>query len=171
MISCDINSATGKVFRWFVWLCFAVAWAVSVFTVIEEFCMVKACRDTAAFTVFGMNMGIFGIIYFSVLLTLRWNIQRSPWIERIMFAAVFAGFGAELRLLWIQKFIIGAWCPLCVTICIALVSGALVMMVEKFREPAVNDSPSAFTREWLPIAVIMAVVGFFVALAGVRAIY
>jgi hypothetical protein len=154
-----------------VWLCLAVAWAVSVFTVIEEFCMVKACRDTAAFTVFGMNMGIFGIIYFSVLLTLRWNMQRSPWIERIMFAAVFAGFGAELRLLWIQKIVIGSWCPLCVTICIALVSAALAMMAGKFREMAVKESQSDFTREWVLIAVIMALVGFFVALAGVRAIY
>jgi uncharacterized membrane protein len=149
----------------------AVAWAVSVFTVIEEFCMVKACRDTAVFTVFGMNMGIFGIIYFSVLLTLRWNMQRSPWIERIMFATVFAGFGAELRLLWIQKFVIGAWCPLCVTICIALVSGALAMLAGKFRELAVKDSQSVFTREWLPVAVVMAGVGFFVALVGIRAMY
>jgi hypothetical protein len=133
--------------------------------------MVKACRDTAAFTVFGLNMGIFGIIYFSVLLMLLWNMHRSPWFERIMFAAVFAGFGAELRLLWIQKFIIGSWCPLCVTICIALVSGALAMLAGKFRELAVKDSPSVFIREWLPIAVVMAVVGFFVAFAGVRAIY
>lgn len=171
MISIDANSGMGKASRCFVWLCFAVAWAVSVFTVIEEFCMVKACRDTAAFTVFGMNMGIFGIIYFSLLLTLQWNVQRSIWIERIMFSTVFAGFGAELRLLWIQKFVIGSWCPLCVTICIALVSGALVMLAGKFRELSVKDSRSVFAREWLPIAVIMAAIGFFVAFAGVRAIF
>jgi hypothetical protein len=45
------------------------------------------------------------------------------------------------------------------------------MLAGKFRELAVKDSQSVFTREWLPIAVVMAGVGFFVALVGIRAMY
>ncbi len=148
-----------------IWISLTVAWAVSVFTVIEEFCMVKACRDTAAFTVFGLNMGIFGVGYFSLLLALRWYSRRLAWCERLVWAAVFAGVGAELRLLWIQKYVIGAWCPLCVTICFALVSAALVMTIEKFLQRAV------MFRVWLPQAAIAACAGFLIALIGVRALY
>jgi hypothetical protein len=93
--------------RILLWFAVSTGWLVSTFSVIEEMCMVSACRDTASFTLFGLNMGWFGIGYFSLLLVVLWLRRKDCRLDLLLSALVFSGIGAEFRLLWIQKFIIG----------------------------------------------------------------
>ena len=55
-----------------LWIAVFTGWLVSILSVIDEMCLASACRDTAGFTVFGLNMGWFGIAYFSLILVLLW---------------------------------------------------------------------------------------------------
>lgn len=153
-----------------LWLAVFAGWLVSIFTVIEEMCLATACSDAASFTVFGLNMGWLGIVYFSLLLMLLWRRSRYYRLEWLFAALVFAGIGFELRLLWIQKYIIGSWCPLCVTICCALFVTGIVLMAEKLQE---GRSAYGFGKNlvwWAALAAVMAAAGLVIALAGVRAL-
>jgi hypothetical protein len=153
-----------------LWCAVTVGWLVSIFSVIQEMCLTTACRDTAAFTVLGMNMGWFGIIYFSLLLILLWQRKMNNRVDWLLAAMVFAGIGAEFRLLWIQKYIIGRWCPLCVTICCALFCTAALLMLEKKHAAGTGETGNKELLRWVALMVIMIASGLLVAVLGVKAL-
>jgi hypothetical protein len=153
-----------------LWLALSTGWLVSIFSVIEEMCMVSACRDTAGFTVFGFNMGWFGIAYFSLILMLLWMRRSMYLLDWGLAALVFAGIGAELRLLWIQKYVIGGWCPLCVTICCALFVAAILLVVEKVQGAGSVQARGKSLLGWLVLALAMAALGLATAIVGVKSL-
>jgi hypothetical protein len=164
------NSGNRRGISILLWLAISAGWLVSVFSVIEEMCMVSACRDTAGFTIFGLNMGWFGIAYFSLLLMVLWLRKKVCGLEWVLSALVFSGVGAELRLLWIQKYVIGGWCPLCVTICCALFIAAVVLMTEKIKGTgSLHGSGKSFIQ-WIAFVVTMIGAGLSVAMFGVQAL-
>jgi len=154
-----------------LWLAVATGWLVSIFSVIQEMCMVSACRDTAAFTIFGINMGWFGIAYFCLLLIGLWQRKKDSRLEWVFSAMVFAGIGAEFRLLWIQKYIIGGWCPMCVTICCALFVTAALLVIDRLcsRRAGLNNEKSL--PGWILLMLVMMGAGLAIAIVGVTALY
>lgn len=163
----DTRSGEGarRVLPVLLWLAVLTGWLVSIFSVIEEMCLASACSDAASFTIFGFNMGFFGIAYFSLILLLVWLRKKVELAGWALTAAVFAGIGSEFRLLWIQKNIIGSWCPLCVTICCALFVAATLLTVEKVQEPGRKNFVG-----WLSLSLIMSAAGLAIATVGVKAL-
>jgi len=153
-----------------LWLAVFTGWLVSIFSVIEEMCLASACKDTAGFTVFGFNMGWFGIVYFSLILVLLWLRNKACLCAWALAAMVFAGIGAELRLLWIQKYIIGGWCPLCVTICCALYVASLLLVIEKVRGAGTGQGGVRNILGWLALMTVMFAAGLAIAIIGVKAL-
>jgi hypothetical protein len=153
-----------------LWLAVFTGWLVSIFSVIQEMCMVTACRDTAIFTIFGVNMGWFGIAYFSLILLLLWLRKKVCWLDWALSAMVFAGIGSEFRLLWIQKYIIGGWCPLCVTICCALFIAAMLLVAEKVQGRGAAQSRKNYIYGWMAFVVTMIATGLVIAIIGVQAL-
>ena len=153
-----------------LWIAVFTAWFVSVFSVIRELCLVNACRDTASFTIFGVNMGWFGIAYFSFIPLLLYFRRRHHWLDWVLSATVFAGIGAELRLLWIQKYIIGGWCPLCVTICCALFVTAMLLLIEKVPGARSGEDNGKILAGWTAFVLIMIALGLVIAVIGVHAL-
>jgi hypothetical protein len=152
------------------WLALSTGLAVSVFSLIEELCMATACSDAASFTFFGVALAWLGIAYFSFMILLLWLRPKVVWCDWVLNAMLFAGIGAELRLLWIQKYIIGAWCPLCVTICCALFVAVMLRVIEKILdEPSGQGRGSRFLR-WLAPLTIFSAIGLAVAVVGVKAL-
>jgi hypothetical protein len=133
-------------------------------------CLATACSDAASFTLFGVGLGQFGIVYFSAILLLLWLRKKVYWSSWLLTAMVFSGIGAELRLLWIQKYIIGSWCPLCVTICAALFCTAMLLVIEKIRSTEAGPGRGKALIGWLALVSIMAAIGLAVALIGVKAL-
>ena len=153
-----------------LWVAISTGWLVSIFSVIEELCLATACRDTASFTIFGANMGWFGIAYFSLLLILLWLRKSVYRLDQVLAAMVFAGLGAELRLLWIQKYVIGSWCPLCVTICCALFIAAMLLVVERLKGTGSVHGSGKSLLGWMAFVVAMIATGLAVAIVGVQAL-
>jgi len=83
---------------------------------------------------------------------------------------VFAGIGADFRLLWIQKYIIGSWCPLCVTICCALFFAALLLVIEKLQGTGPVPASGKSLLGWLSFVVTMIAAGLAIAIVGVQAL-
>ncbi len=153
-----------------LWLALGAGLAVSIFTVVEEMCLATACRDTASFTFFGVGMGRFGIAYFIIILILLRMRSRNNLLEWALTAMVFAGVGSEFRLLWIQKFIIGGWCPLCVSICCALFIAGGMLLIEKMLATGSLPEERKKLAGWAAFAVAMAAAGLAIALVGVQAL-
>ena len=153
-----------------LWLAVSTGWLVSVFSVVEEMCLATACSDAASFTFFGVGMGLFGIAYFSLVLLLLWLRQKVYLLNLALAATVFAGIGAEFRLLWIQKYIIGSWCPLCVTICCALFFAAILLLVEKVQDAGSGQGRGKNLLGWLGFVIAMFAMGLAVAVVGVKAL-
>ena len=153
-----------------LWLSIATGWLVSVFYVIQEMCLATACRETIGFTFLGINLGWLGIIYFSLLLMLLWRRRKSIRLHWALAAMIFAGVGTEFRLLWIQKYVIGGWCPLCVSICCALFCAAILLVFERNQpaEPDVTDKKCLLM--WVVLILVMIASGLSVAILGVKAV-
>lgn len=153
-----------------LWLSLTTGWLVSIFSVVQELCLATACSDTANFTLFGIGMGWFGIAYFSMVLLVLWLRQKLKVLNWALAALVFSGVGAEFRLLWIQKYVIGGWCPLCVTICCALFVAAILLVIEKVQDARAGRERGKSILGWLTFVMAMSATGLAVAVAGVKAL-
>jgi hypothetical protein len=115
-------------------------------------------------------MGWLGIAYFCTVLLVLWKRKKIHLLDYLLAAMVFSGIGAELRLLWIQKFIIGSWCPLCVSICCALSITAVALLIEKARDAAAHQISGKSFPGWLIFVLIMIAIGLAIAYAGVKSL-
>lgn len=164
----SLNPGYHRALSILLWLAVSAGWLVSTFSVIQEMCMVSACRDTASFTIFSFNMGWFGIAYFSLILIVMWLRKKDCRLDWVFSALLFSGIGAELRLLWIQKYVIGGWCPLCVTICCALFIAALLLLIEKVKETGSVQGRGKNLLGWIAFVVTMIATGLAIAIIGVK---
>lgn len=162
------SAGSRRVLSILLWIAVSAGWLVSTFSVIQEMCMVSACRDTAAYTVFGFNMGWFGIAYFSLVMTVLWLRTKDRLLDSVFSVLVFSGIGAELRLLWIQKYVIGGWCPLCITICCALFFAAMLLIIERVRSGGAWQGGGKGFLGWLAFQVTVIAAGLSIALVGVK---
>jgi len=153
-----------------VWVAVCTGLGVSVCVVINELCLATACTDAASFTFFGVGMGWLGIAYFSLMVLLLWQRTKGRFVNLAFIAMVFSGSGAEFRLLWIQKYIIGSWCPYCVTICCALFATAILLLIEKVRNTGTVQNTGKNLFGWLAFVVVMMAAGFVIAAVGVNAL-
>ncbi len=153
-----------------LWLSLSTGWLVSIFSVIQDMCLATACTDAAVYTIFGFSMGFFGIAFFSMILILLWLRKKVYWLDHALSALVFVGVGAEFRLLWIQKYIIGSWCPLCVTICCSLFISAVLLLIEEAQAsgPAQNRGKRLIGR--MAFLTTMAATGLAIAIVGIKAL-
>jgi len=153
-----------------LWLSLTMGWVVSIFSVVQELCLATACSDAASFTLFGAGMGWFGIAYFSLLLLVLWLRPKNCVLNWALAAIVFSGIGAEFRLLWIQKYIIGGWCPLCVTICCALFFAAALLLIENVQVARSGERRGKRFLGWLALMAAMVAIGLSIAVVGIKAL-
>src|ERR1039457_4893141 len=100
-----------------VWLATLAGLGLSVVALLK---ICSACSETAKYRVFGLDFGWFGIGYFVVLtiaVVLRRRFTWAGWCVALLY---FASAGAETRFIWIQKFEIGQWCPICLSLATAV---------------------------------------------------
>jgi hypothetical protein len=153
-----------------LWLAVSACLAVSVFTLVEEMCLATACTDAASFTFFGVGMGWIGIAYFCLILLLLWLRHKVRVVDWAVTAMVYSGVGAEFRLIWIQKYVIGGWCPLCVSISGALFFAAIVLLLERVHEARSGEGPRKEFFGWLVFVAVMMAMGLAIALLGIHAL-
>lgn len=121
-----------------------------------------ACGETANYAIFGLSFSWFGLLFFTVLLLLVALCHRYPWAWLLLMALLFSAAGAELHFIWLQKYVIKAWCPVCLSIAAAIGIGVCVSLYELFRRKPMRNN--------LKHAALMAVafgIGLISAIFGV----
>ena len=124
-----------------------------------------ACSEAHTYKFDGADFGWVGIATFAVLALLRF--RHASWVARTAFAfTLSSACGAEVWFLLLQKTVIRAWCPVCVSIAVCVFLLAVVVVTEylMYREVTVR-SMGVYKR--LGVALSGAALGFLVAFSGV----
>ncbi len=128
-----------------------------------------ACAEGKNFTLLGLPFELVGGIYFIGLFLLFILLPRNSLIVSL---ALAVGVGAELMFVFIQKYTIGSWCPICLGIGASLLAAALIWMwdyVVVLRETIQQGKRIEIWERMQRalMACLALVVGFVVALVGV----
>ena len=125
------------------------------------------CSETAKYSLRGIDFGWFGVVFFALMMILYVLKRRWHWCETFLFYGICAAAGAEARLIWIQKYEIGAWCPVCLGIA-ATVAVALLALIYQHM---ISGKGGAGVKAKICNAVILVLalfIGFGSALSGVQ---
>jgi hypothetical protein len=128
----------------------------------------SACSEASRYSLFGQDFGWFGVVYFSALLGGLSVQHRFVWAGRIVILLIGAASGAEMRFIWLQKFVIGRWCPLCLSIAATVYTMTTVVLLNKWRIVQIRrEKMKTYVRDFLVIMVTV-VLGFAGAVLGAK---
>lgn len=97
-----------------------------------DFCS-GGCSALSDFQLFGQHFAFAGAIYAIVLavtVVIAGRLRKVNWVVDFL---VFAGAGAEIYFIAIQKFIVKKWCPVCLTIAVVIFIFALLRGAWMYR--------------------------------------
>ena len=93
-----------------------------------------ACTEGHKYRFLGYQFEQIGMAFFTVALLVyaaSFYAKSMGWLLRLM---IFGMTGAEFRFFYIQKYLIGQWCPLCVAIAACIGAIALIFIVQFWRD-------------------------------------
>ena len=162
-INPDRISMTAEIVLWLgaiAGLIFSVMSALNICT--------SACREAALYTMFSLDFGWFGVIFFSLLIGMLALLHRFAWVRNLIILFVSAAAGAEVRFIWLQKYEIGHWCPLCLSIAAAIYLMAIVLLLNKWYKLRSRRTNMKTYMKYITAVMLAAVLGLTGAVMGVK---
>ncbi|WP_240731878.1 thioredoxin domain-containing protein [Geobacter sp. FeAm09] len=126
------------------------------------------CSETAKYTIFGMDFGWFGCLFFGVLILGAALRRRVPLAGTLLLYGVAGAAGAELRLIWIQKYVIGAWCPVCLGIAAMVATAGLALIYELLVTHTALGGSMKTRCTHIAVMILALLIGLGAAVAGVQ---
>ena len=115
---------------------FAAAWILSAMSWLGV-CS-DGCQETHLYRIFGFPLSPLGVGYFT-LCGIAFLTRNRFGVSRVLIPVLLsAALGSEFVLLWIQKYVIGRWCPLCVGIAISVATACVLFALERLPGIAVR---------------------------------
>jgi uncharacterized membrane protein len=115
---------------------FAAAWILSAISWLG-ICS-DGCEETHLYRFFGFPLSPLGVGYFTLcglaFLT-RNRIRFSGFLIPLLLSGAL---GSEFVLVWMQKYVIGKWCPLCVGIALSVVAACVLIALERLPGVAIQ---------------------------------
>jgi uncharacterized membrane protein len=115
---------------------FAAAWILSAMSWLG-ICS-DGCEETHLYRIFGFPLSPLGLGFFTLcglaFLT-RNRIRFSGFLIPVLLSGAL---GSEFVLVWIQKYVIGRWCPLCIGIAISVATACVLIAVERLPGVAIR---------------------------------
>lgn len=131
----------------------------------------EACSQVHNWRLLGLPFETMGGLFFIPVLILLWMARDNSWLMTLCGFLYAGAAGAELKFVLIQKYQIGAWCPVCLTIasCIFIATAAFVMRyILEWKEIMTQGSQGNFmhwlTKGFTGFSVFL--LGFLVAAVG-----
>ena len=157
----DLNLPAGVIF-----LAICAGLGLSVMSALNI--CTEACHEAAKYKIFDLDLGWFGILFFSGLLFAFAFRKQLPMGEMICSLFVFSAAGAEARFVWLQKYVIGHWCPLCLGIAAAVYCCVfMLLIIEIFALRADGVIMKPLIRQVFVFIVAFAI-GLGTAVVGVQ---
>lgn len=124
----------------FVTLCIALGAGLSLFSLLEV--CTDSCAEGNKYTLFGLPFAVSGVAFFTVASVLWLYVLRHPDAFAYLSLLFSAALGAELVFVYIQKYWIGKWCPICLAIfaCVAFLWAFFTLTLLE-RRPSSSSNP------------------------------
>jgi len=127
-----------------------------------------SCSETANYRVFGLDFGWFGIGFFSLLSVMAALRRRFAWCGWAAALMLFGAAGAETYFIWIQKYDIGQWCPICLSVAAAVFTACIGITWESFRTYTAKGETMKSKLVYLVLVSLFFVIGLGAAITGVK---
>ena len=88
----------------------------------------EACAESHHYRLYGMHFESIGFIFFTLLTISHFLSYRIPACRTFTSILLASGLGAETSFIIAQKFMVKAWCPICLSIAASLLIAALPSM-------------------------------------------
>jgi len=108
---------------------FAAAWILSAMSWLG-ICS-DGCEETHLYRMFGFPLSPFGVGYFTLCGLAFLTRNRFRFSGFLIPVLLSGALGSEFVLLWIQKYVIGRWCPLCVGIALSVATACVLIALER----------------------------------------
>jgi len=111
-----------------------------------------ACIETSLYRLFGAPLPPIGVAYFLLCGIACIAANRYGILRLALAILLFGALGAEIVFIWIQKFEIGKWCPLCVGIALAVAAACALVTPVLFSGVTVQLPSGERKLEMKPFA-------------------
>lgn len=148
-----------------VWLATLAGLALSIVSLLK---ICSACSETAKYRVFGMDFGWFGITFFVVLTVVIAARKRFVWCDWLASLLLFASAGAEARFIWIQKYDIGQWCPICLSLAAAVFVACLGIAWYIFQNYTAKGAAMKSKLVYIVFVTVCLLMGLGGSIVGVK---
>ena len=127
----------------------------------------SACEIVHFYKFWGYDFELLGFLFFITLIPVHLLSRTYSWLSWVTTALLASAIGMELNFLRVQKYVIGEWCPVCVSIAAAVGLTALVYTVWFFYESKSEKGflMRSFIRGGYSLSI--GVIGFLIAFMAV----
>lgn len=129
----------------------------------------SSCVEGHKYRLFNLTFEEFGLLFFiPTLLSLILSL-RIALFEKITAFLLASGVGGELYFLYVQKYIIGSWCPICLGIAATLFTAASSFAIYSTirRKLDEQQKPRGNIMKRATFSLLTAAIGFTAAFIGV----
>lgn len=124
----------GWSFQWNFLLISLALFSALVFSILSwlELC-VEHCSANQDYRLLGLPFAMVGVSFFTLLLALHLLSKRYAFLSRLVGWMVASALGAEAMFIIIQKYEIGHWCPVCLSIAASVAIAALILFMRYLK--------------------------------------
>lgn len=108
------------------------AWGLAILSWME-LCS-QACAEGHSYRLFGLTFESIGLTIFPLALGFHLLTRKFPSLTLLTGWMLCAMLGAEVVFIYVQKYKIGSWCPVCLSIAAALTVAALAYLYGYYKD-------------------------------------
>jgi protein-disulfide isomerase len=129
------------------------------------------CAEGQNWRLFGLPFEALGLVFFTTALIGQWLALKNFRIAYIQLLVLATGIGAELYFIYVQKYLIGTWCPICLSIAGFLTAAFVfhyfyVHFQSKLQQPDIQEK--TMLTKWKGFTSFSAIIfGLTLAFLGV----
>lgn len=132
----------------------------------------QACAEGHKYLMYGMTFEIFGFIFFIGALIAHFLSLKYSLLSMLTAWMVVGALGAEVEFIYLQKYQIGHWCPVCLAIagCIAVAATAIFIgYIREFKTSWEKEEKDQIMKHLLKglLGTFVFIFGFLFAFFGV----
>lgn len=115
---------------------FAAAWILSVMSWLG-ICS-DGCEETHLYRLFGIPLSPLGVGFFTLCGLAFLTRNRFRFSGFLIPVLLSGALGSEFVLVWMQKYVIGKWCPLCMGVAFSVVTACVLIALERLPRVAIQ---------------------------------
>lgn len=155
-------------YYWIGAIAIAAGFVLSIVSILK-LCS-QECAEGHNYRLLGVPLDPVGILFFGGLGVVHYLLPKYPQLKSWAGIAISGGLGMEIVFIYLQKAVIGHWCPVCLSIAAALTVLAITYALPSVLQIYQNRSQKMDLLKYAFSYSTVAVIGFVVAFTGMTKI-